>query len=110
MKTLLTAAILGVVGLAGAAGAEAQDVRRHPAPAPRHEAWVHPRPAPRAELRHERLSPEFRRHWPATRVERRWVAPCYKTVIRGYDGCGAPIYATICVSDGYWVEGSVCLD
>lgn len=80
MKTLLTAAILGITGLTGVAGAEARDLRHD-----RHD---------RREVRHRRPV--------APRIEWTWVAPRYQTVFAGYDHCGRPTYRTVCVSAGTW--------
>ena len=107
MKTIVTAAILGAMGLAGATSADAQDVRRHPpGNAPRHESRHDPRHEPRHEVRHDSNRGFFNFHFgfaprPAPRVEQVWIAPRYQTVLTGYE-CGRPVYRTVCVAEGYW--------
>jgi hypothetical protein len=96
MKTMLTAAILGITGLAGAAGAEAQDLRHYRND--RHDRRVESRHRPRHDYRRD-----YRPARPiAPRMERYWVAPRYETVYVGVDHCGRPQYRTVCVSAGYW--------
>ena len=72
MKTILTAAILGLTAFAGAVGAEANDgARRGPEPARVHERQHH---APRREQHH---------------------APRYERVYVGRDACGRPEYRLV---------------
>ena len=90
MKIMMSALILGVAGLAGSARADAQ-VERRPAHGPiRVEG--HRRP---------RIEPE-------RRTERVWIAPRYESRCEGTDRCGAPIYRTVCVHEGYWTLRDVC--
>jgi hypothetical protein len=91
MKTLMTAAILGLTGLAGVAGAEAQDVHKYRGgQEPRHERRVH------------RNFNRFRHRESAPRIERVWVPARFETRIVGYDHCGKPICGQVCISAGYW--------
>jgi len=99
MKTILTAAILGLTGLAGAAGAEAQDVHRY-----RHDD--------RCETRVEVHRPGwfsflYRRHH-EPRAERVWVPARYESRCTGYDHCGKPLYRSVCVSEGHWTTRPAC--
>ena len=115
MKTILTAAILGLTGLAGAVSADAQDVHKYRSgnghqqarPEPRHDYRPEQRHDNRFEFRHDRR-PEFHgRVTVAPRLEWFWVPARYDTVFSGYE-CGKPVYRTVCVSAGYWSTRVAC--
>jgi hypothetical protein len=86
MKTLVTIAILGAMGLAGAAGAEANDGRRQP----------ERRPAQHRTIRNHR-----------EQHRRVWVPPRYECRTVGYE-CGRPITREVLVQPGYWSIQAVC--
>jgi len=96
MKTILTAAILGLTGLAGAAGAEAQES---------HRTRNNDCRETRIEVHRPWFSFSFFRHH-EPRGERVWVPARYESRFEGYDPCGKPIYRQVCVSDGYWTTRS----
>src|SRR6185295_12187287 len=96
MKSFL---IAGILGLAGAAGAAAQDVHKYRNDGPRHEA--------RGEVhRRSGFLSFFHRHRDHT--ERVWVPARYESRITGYDHCGKPLYAQVCINAGYWTTRPVC--
>ena len=99
MKTILTAAILGLTGLAGAAGAEAQDVHRY-----RNDD----RRETRVEVHRPWFSFSFFRGHHEPRVERVWVPARYESRFSGYDHCGKPLYRSVCVSEGHWTTRPAC--
>ena len=87
MKTMVTIAILGAMGLAGATGAEANDGRQR-TPERRHES-------------------HYRSHRPE-RSHRVWVPARYECRVVGHDSCGKPITREILVQAGYWKIEAVC--
>lgn len=94
MKTVLTAAILGLTGLAGVSAAEAQDQRHYRGESRHERSYSHPR-------HHRHQAPSF--EWV-------WVPARYESRFAGYDPCGMPVYRRVCVSEGYWTRRPVRCD
>ncbi len=98
MKTLLAA--FAALAFAVPAADAAPDIRFHfgSCGGPRLHIG-----SPRFAIELGRCRPVHHHCWQYV-CEREWVAPVYQTCVVGYDHCGHPLFQTVLVCAGYWVD------